>query len=177
MTETEQRPFWAEEKPWQKAKLPVIEGSQTVGDIATAVPKFNHVDTPQLLGEYTTKDGLLLYHFYCRKRKEIFEAAETEMSRIKDAVRSPEQARIAQQEVAVKANAELAAYPWWPNFEDLLKRVFEAQFKYHPFKFNFYPETDSWSVAMPEPSAPAALTPERLEAPFHELDKLVTSQG
>lgn len=173
MSETEQRPFWAEEKPWEKAKLPPIKGSKTVGDVTTAIPKFTQVTGDQIQGEYTLKDGLLLYHFHHKKRKEIFDAAETEMSRIRDTVQSAEQARILQQEVALKANADLGFYPWWPNFEDLLKRAFSEHFKYQPFKTNFYPEVDGWSVAMPEPNAPAAVTPERLMAPFYLVDQLL----
>ena len=170
MAEIAQRPFWAEEKTWEKSKLPPIAGSKTVDEISTAVPKFTQVEADHILGEYTHKDGLLLYHFYHRKRKEIFDAAEAEMSHIRGSSASPDQARILQQEVAVKANADMLAHPWWPKFEDILKRVFTEHFKYQPFKTNFYPEVDGWSVAMPDPDSPLALTPERLVAPFALVD-------
>lgn len=169
MAETNGRPFWAEEKPWQESKLPTINGAAKAEEIASAVPTFTTVETPVLLVNYTHKDGLLLYHFFLRQRKEIFDAAEAEMNHIRDTVRNSEQVRVQQQEVAAKANQELAAIPWLPSFEGMLKMVFEKHFKYHPFKVNFYPETDSWSVAMPEPSSPLAFTAERLATPVLEL--------
>jgi len=167
--ETKERPFWAEEKPWQESKLPHIDGAAKADEIASAVPSFTAIETPVLLVNYTRKDGLLLYHFYHRQRKEIFDAAEAEMNRIRDTVRNSEQVRVDQAEVAVKANQELAKVPWWPSFEGMLKTIFEQQFKYHPFKINFYQETDSWSVAMPEPTSPLAITTERLAEPVKKL--------
>ena len=170
--ETNRRPFWTEEKPWQESKLPTISGAAKAEEIVSAVPTFTTVETPVLLVNHTRKDGLLLYHFFLRQRKEIFDAAEAEMNLLRDTVRNLEQVRAQQQEVAAKANQELAAIPWPSSFEGLLKTVFEKHFKYHPFKANFYPETDSWSVAMPEPSSPLTFTAERLAAPVLELSSV-----
>lgn len=177
--ETNGRPFWAEAKPWQEAKLPKIEGATKVEEVASAVPSFTTVETPLLFCSYTLKDGLLLYQIFHRQRKEIFDAAEAEMNRIRDTVRNPAQVQAEQQEVATKANVELAKHPWWPMFEQVLKTIFERHFRYHPFKVNFYPETDSWSVAMPKPTAPGGFSSERLAAPVHELSELhqVPSSG
>jgi hypothetical protein len=68
-----------------------------------------------------------------------------------------------QQSLASEANQKLANMPWWPDFGDTLKTVFGDHFRYQTAKITYYPEVDSWSVMLPEPSSPLAMTPSHLE--------------
>jgi hypothetical protein len=164
MAETEQKPFWMDEEEWEK-RYPKMPQENIAEQVVNAVPELHPVEKGEVVGAYTTKDGLLIYHFYKRDRKKIYDEAHAEMDRIRDEEPPAEVSRL-QQAVATGANVDLDAHPWWPEMSQVLDEVFTEHFKHRPKKITFYPEPDAWSVIMPEPDGPVSMGTSQLEAPF-----------
>lgn len=166
--EAKKKPFWVSDE--EKAGLGTTP--QCNVDVASAVPNLTWVEKGPVVGAYVVKDGLLIYHIYKRDRKEIFDRAHMRMDTVRElghpAKMAEEQNRIAQE-----ANAALGDVPWWDNIVDKLTAVFSEHFRHHPNKVTYYPEVDSCSVIMPEPTMPGAMTKAHLEAPFAQLALLV----
>jgi len=160
MAETEKKPFWMDNDEWEKRHLPKLEGDVSAA-VTGGVPDLKWVEKGAIIGAWVIKDGLLLYHFYKKDRKEIFDQAHKQMEGVKDAA--------LQQEIATQANASLEKLPWWPNFKDVLESVFKEHFRFHPFKSDYYQEVDSWSVVMAEPSTPVRWTAAQYELPFSKV--------
>lgn len=166
MAETEpKKPFWMDEEEW-KARYPEMPQENIADKVVGGIPELIPVEKGDVVGAYTFKDGLLIYHFYKRDRKEIYDQAHVDMDRIRDEVQDPKDRAQQQQEVAAAANAEFDKHPWWPDMSEILDMVFTDHFKYRPKKITFYPEPDAWSVMMPEPDGPVSMTTAHLEAPF-----------
>lgn len=157
------RPFWV--SGTEVAGLKTTPQDNIADRVVGGVPQLNVVEKGDIVGAWTRKDGLLIYHFYKRDRKEIYDQAQAEMDRIRDEERDREVDRL-QAAVANGANIDLANAPWWTGFEELLNDVFGEHFKYSPRKITYYPETDSYSVMMPEPSGPVSMPTGMIEAPF-----------
>jgi len=160
----ETKPFWMSDEEWGRRGLPKLEGNVAEA-VTNGVPDLTWVEHGHVVGAYTRKDGMLVFHFYKRDRKAIFDEAHRQMA----------EKGADQKGIADAANEALEKLPWWPQFKGHLDSVFKEQFRYQPFKTDYYSEVDSWSVIMPEPAGPLALKKERLEAPFVAVASLVAS--
>jgi len=164
----EEKPFWMDDEEWRR-KYPQMPQTNIADSVAAGVPDLVEVEKGDVVGVYTVKDGLLIYHFYKKDRKEIYDSAQSEMDRIRDEVGDREKSSRLQGILAHDANEALEATPWWPNFEDELHSVFSEVFKYQEHKATFYKEVDSWSVILPEPSGVVKPNRSYLEKPFAML--------
>ena len=167
-TKAETKPFWMDDVEWER-RYPQMPQSNIADNVVAGVPKLELVEKGDIVGAYTIKDGLLIYHFYKKDRKEIFDAAHAKMDRIQDEVVDPAERSKMRTEAAVEANAALAEHPWWPEFDVKLTEVLSEVFKYQPHKATFYQEVDSWSVMLPVPSGLAKPSKQHLESPFSML--------
>ena len=161
----ETKPFWMDEEEWEQ-KYPKMPQENIAEQVVNAVPELHPVEKGEVVGAYTFKDGLLIYHFYKRDRKKVYDDAHEEMDRIRDEVKDETEKNRQQALVAKTANDYFANNPWWPNMAEVLDEVFTDHFKHRPKKITFYPEPDAWSVMMPEPDGPVSMTTAQLEAPF-----------
>lgn len=166
-TNEKKKPFWMDDEEWKQRGLPKLEGNMSDA-VAGGVPELKWVERGSIIGAWVEKDGLLIYHFYKRDRKGIFDAAQDEMAEARKQA-SAKQVEEWQQRIAEHANAELAKVPWWPNFEEVLDQEFKSHFRFHPFKTNYYPEVDSWSVVMEPPNTPTKWGPAQYEIPFSKI--------
>lgn len=164
----ETRPFWVDDKEWER-KYPRMPQVNIAEKISAGVPELKEVEKGGIIGAYTIKDGLLIYHFYKKDRKEIYDAAQAEMDKIAQRVTDLKDRTKFQDEIALEANTSLEEYPWWPDFEVLLGAVFSEVFKYQEHKVTFYREVDSWSVMLPEPHGVMSPSKQHLEKPFAVL--------
>jgi hypothetical protein len=167
-TEAKKRPFWVSDEE----KKGVSTTPPDNLDVAAAVPDLTWVEKGSVIGAYVRKDGLVIYHIYKADRKEIFDRTHQRMDTVRElghpAKMAEEQNRIAQE-----ANAALNDVPWWPETGEKLTALFQDHFRHQPNKVTYYPEVDSWSVILPEPNMPGALTKQHLEAPISKLALLV----
>ncbi len=168
MTKAETRPFWMDDEDWDR-KYPPMPQVNVAEKVAAGVPKLEEVEKGDIIGAYTIKDGLLIYHFYKKDRKEIYDAAHAEMDKIGDEVTDSQERTLLQDAAAAKANASLEEHPWWPIFGSALDAVFSETFKYQEYKATFYREVDSWSVMLPEPFGVVSANKQQLEKPFAML--------
>mgnify|MGYP001813843965 CR=1 FL=1 len=153
-SEVKKRPFWVSDEEREGVKQ---TPQDNLSDKVTAgVPELHDVEKGDIVGAWTKKDDLLIYHFYKRDRKQIYDQAHADMDADPDN----------QNAIALKANQDLGRHPWWPGFEQLLEEVFVEHFKHNPRKITYYQEADSFSVMMPEPSGPVPMSDTMLEAPF-----------
>jgi hypothetical protein len=181
MAETDrERPFWMDEDEWSKRYAPIPDKDLSANVVA-GVPDLTEVKKGEVVGAYTRKDGLIIYHFYKRDRKLIYDQTIAEMDEIAAAydekLKDPNANRAAvtaerdvkQAEVAAEANAFFEEHPWWDEIEQILRKVFTDHFKYQPHKITYYREVDSWSVILPEPNTPVKWGPAQLEVPFAQV--------
>lgn len=168
MTKAETKPFWMDDEEWAR-RYPQMPQTNIAEKVTAGVPDLHEVQKGDVVGAYTFKDGLLIYHFYKKDRKAIYDAAHEEMDRLRAEIADPKELSKLQSEVATKANADLEEHPWWPNFEDELNAVFTEIFKYQEHKTTFYLEVDSWSVMLQEPSGVVTPSVQHLEKPFAML--------
>lgn len=167
-SKAETKPFWMDDEEWER-KYPQMPQVNIAASVSEGVPDLTEVEKGDVAGAYTFKDGLLIYHFYKKDRKEIYDTAQAEMDRLRDETEDRADRDRLQDTVAQDANAALREYPWWPNFEDELHSVFSEVFKYQEHKVTFYKEVDSWSVMLPEPSGVVKPDKAYLEKPFAML--------
>jgi len=161
----ETKPFWMTNDEWEQ-RYPEMPQVNIAESILSGVPDLREVEKGNVVGAYTFKDGLLIYHFYKRDRKEIYDDAQERM----DAASEDPQKRSEEQGVIAKeANEAMKQVPWWDGFENTLSEVFSEAFKYQEFKVSFYPEVDSWSVMLPKPQGVTQPTVKHLEMPFSLL--------
>lgn len=165
MKKAETKPFWMDDEEWER-KYPQMPQTNIADQVVAGIPNLNEVEKGDIIGAYTLKDGLLIYHFYKKDRKEIYDIAQAEMDRLRDEIEDKEKSDRLQGIVAHDANEALKAIPWWPNFEEDLHSVFSEVFKYQEHKVTFYKEVDSWSVMLQEPSGPVKPNKQILEKPF-----------
>lgn len=164
----ETRPFWVDDKEWER-KYPQMPQANIAEKVTAGIPELKEVEKGDVVGAYTIKDGLLIYHFYKKDRKEVYDTAQAEMDKIGEEVTDLKERAGLQDAVAHKANTSLEEHPWWPGFESLLGAVFSEVFKYQEHKATFYREVDSWSVMLPEPQGVLAPSKQHLEKPFTVL--------
>lgn len=161
MVDVQPEPFWAASSTCSVVKeacenFPAYKAS----DIMEAIPKFKKVVKGNVLVEYTTIDDVLNYHIYRADRKKLFDEALEAMRGADDKTSLA---------IASKANELLEALPWWPDTEKVLRAVFAEHFRDAPLKVSHYPEVDSWSVVMLEPSFLGAKNASFLEAVVAKL--------
>jgi len=167
MAEIEKKPFWVTDD--EKDGLKGTPQNDMAGALEEGVPELNKVEKGDVVGAWTEKDDLFIYHFYKRDRKEIYDQAHADMDEMRDQVVDQVQRDRLQSEIAVRANQTLAEHPWWPEIETILEEVFSDHFKYHPHKITYYSEVDSWSVMLPIPNTPVPMTDAQLEVPFSRV--------
>jgi hypothetical protein len=165
MTKAETKPFWMDEEEWAR-KYPKMPQVNIASSVEAGIPQLNEVEKGGIVGAYTFKDGLLIYHFYKKDRKKIYDAAQAEMDRVRDETEDLKERNKLQGILAHDANENLNSHPWWPNFEEALHAVFSEVFKYQQHKAAFYKEVDSWSVILPEPTGVVRPSKQHLEKPF-----------
>lgn len=166
-TNEKKKPFWMDDEEWNRRGLPKLDGEVSAA-VTGGVPDLKWVDKGAIVGAWVVKDGLLLYHFYKKDRKAVYDAAQAEMETARKQA-SKESVEEWQKRIAEHANGELEKIPWWPNFKDVLDQVFKEHFRFHPFKIDYYLEVDSWSVVMTEPSTPVRWTAAQFELPFSKV--------
>jgi len=162
-----------DDEEWKLRGLPKLEGN-LANAVSDGVPDLTWVDAGHLKGAWVIKDGLLIYHFYKKDRKEIYDVAQAAMDDVKKTC-SKENLPAAQQKIAEHANQELERHPWWLGFKETVEGVFKEHFRFQPFKLDFYREVDSWSVVMSEPNTPVRWSKQQFEAPFFEVSRLLGS--
>lgn len=168
MKKAETKPFWMDDEEWER-RYPQMPQVNIADSVVSSVPELTEVEKGNIVGAYTFKDGLLLYHFYKKDRKEIYDAAQNAMDRVCATTEDcAEQSRL-NDEIAREANKSLEKHPWWENFKDELHSVFSETFKYQEHKVSFYKEVDSWSVMLPEPVGVTRPSKQHLEKPFATL--------
>ena len=136
----EKLPFFVSDE--EKKGLETTPNDDLSEALQEAIPEFTDVEKGDVVASFGMKDGLLIYHFYKRDRKKIYDDAHEALAAERDAS--------IQQEISRNANALLEQTPWWPGFNEVLDAVFAEHFKYTERKISYYPEVDSWSVIMPE---------------------------
>ena len=173
----EQTPFWvakaADADPSEVAGLKRMPTDHNTNDILNAIPVFTEVENDLICGGYGEKDGLLVYHFYHRQRKEVIDSTYQRMEEAKN-LKDPRKSAVEQERLALEGNARLQQIPWYPEFEQKLETVIKEVFRYRPYKIGFHPEVDSYSVIMPTGTTPLPPTREQLEQPFELLAKAVS---
>lgn len=167
--EAKKKPFWVSDE--EKTGLGTTP--QCNVDVAAAVPDLTWVEKGPVVGAYVIKDSLLIYHVYKRDRKEIYDQAMADMDRMRNEVVDQKERARRQSEIATRANAAMGELPWWDDIVGKLEVLFSDHFRHHPHKVTYYPEVDSCSVIMPEPTMPGATAKTHLEAPFSQLALLV----
>jgi len=168
MMKAETKPFWMDDEEWER-RYPQMPQVNIADSVVSSVPELTEVEKGNIVGAYTFKDELLLYHFYKKDRKEIYDAAQAGMDRLRDEIDDKEKRDRLQGIIAHDANEALKAAPWWENFEAELHSVFSEVFKYQEHKVSFYKEVDSWSVMLPEPAGVTRPSKQHLEKPFAML--------
>lgn len=161
----ETKPFWMDDEEWAR-RYPQMPGSDIGDAVAAGVPDLKEVKKGDVVGAWTKKDGVLVYHFYKADRKEIYDKAQEDMDSVRDNDSTPQEKSQQQSQIAEAANAELEKHPWWPDFEKTLSEVFSEHFKFRPHKITFYREVDSWSVMLPDISTPVSWPDAQFEKPF-----------
>lgn len=156
----EKLPFFISDA--EKKGLEAAPQDNLADNLKEAIPDFFDVEKGEVVGSFGLKDGLLIFHLFKKDRKKIYDEAHTAMEQYAKECREPQRTEM-QQRVAQQANKDLAAHPWWPGFEEILRAVFAEHFKYTEQKITYYPEVDSWSVIMPEPKS-VAMPKSHLEA-------------
>lgn len=136
----EKLPFFVSDE--EKRGLQAAPQDNMADDLKSAIPDFFEVVKGDVVASFGLKDGLLIFHLFKKDRKAIYDQAHEALAAERDDSKTSEISR--------NANAQLAANPWWPGFEDIIKEVFGEHFKYSDFKVTYYQEVDSWSVIMPE---------------------------
>jgi len=169
-TVAKKKPFWMSDEEWQQRGLPAMPNSEEnmAGAVQKGVPELNWVECKSIIGAWVEKDGLLLYHFYMRDRKQIFDDAQKRMDVTRD-MAAPGIIQSEQQRISAEANEALEKHPWPPAFKDLLERVIKDCFRYQTFKIDYYLEVDSWSVAMPALETPTKWTADQYAQPIKRL--------
>jgi len=176
-TTGKRKPFWMTDEEWEQKNLPKLPGENIADQVQ--VPELTTVKHDHVLVEYGVKDGVLNYHFYHRYRKEIIDAGHAAMESTRDRFEaackgaSDNDKRVAarardleQQQISRDVHAALDEKPWWDGFGEYLGKMFPQVFKFRTgFKVNYFPEVDSWSVAMPEPRTPLPMPEEVLTEP------------
>jgi len=165
-SKAETKPFWMDDTEWER-RYPQMPQANIAENVVAGVPDLKEVEKGNIVGAYTFKDGLLVYHFYKKDRKKIFDEAFRALDAVEDL---PQKEKTkAQNEISHRANVELSEKPWWPDFEKYLSEVFSEVFKYQEYKATFYSEVDSWSVILPAPSGLVTPNQQQLEKPFAML--------
>jgi hypothetical protein len=154
-----QKPFWMDESEWKTRGLPKLINYRGIDNIVESIPVLNWIQKGNIIAAYVEKDGLINYHFYKKDRKEIFDKAHIDMDQIKKDTPYDLQ-EDAQNKIAKQANKNLEEHPWWPGFSSFIHHVFNEHFKYQPFKVDYYPEVDSWSIIMNIPNTPTKWSPQ-----------------
>lgn len=189
MTEQAEKPFWVSDDEYKGLQTTPVD--QNLADnVVEGVPDLTEVDGPKVVGKYGYKDGILIYHFYHKGRKEVIDIAEGALEETRQRFdercsgASENDKRVAaemmkgeQEQISRDANAALAERPWWTDFEQRLRELFPQVFKYQDFKVTFYPEVDSWSVILPAGTTPMEPTKEHLELPFKHLNLALENVG
>jgi hypothetical protein len=67
-TKAETRPFWMDDEDWDR-KYPPMPQTDIAERIVAGVPNLEEVEKGDIVGAYTIKDGLLIYHFYKKTAK------------------------------------------------------------------------------------------------------------
>lgn len=164
----ETKPFWMDDEEWNR-KYPQMPQTNLAESVSSGIPEFEQVEKGNIVGEYTIKDELLIYHLYKKDRKKIFDDANSELDRIRDEITDAQERSTLSADVAAKANNALHECPWWPDFDRMIHDVLSEVFKYQPHKATFYSEVDSWSVILPAPSGIVKPSKQQLERPFSML--------
>jgi hypothetical protein len=159
------KPFWVSDD--EKHGLQHVP--QCNVDVASAVPELTWVTKGVIEGAYVLKDGLLIYHIYKSDRKQVYDAANEGMDRIRDTEPDKAKRDALQNELSRVANSHMAEVPWWSGILDTLEEVCSEHFLHQSHKVTYYPEVDSCSVMLPEPTMPGAKTKAHLEAFFTKL--------
>jgi hypothetical protein len=157
----EKKPWWVsgEEKKGVE-ETPQVDLANALQD---AVPAFERVEKGDLIAEYGVKDDLLLFHFYKKDRREIYDRAHAAIDKVGQLYGRAPQADVEIAKISKEANADLEQCPWWPDFEAVAAEVFQDHFRYQPHKLTYYMEVDSWSLMLPQPTIMAQTKPQ-----FHE---------
>lgn len=165
-SKAETKPFWMDNAEWER-RYPQMPQANIAENVVAGVPNLKEVEKGNIVGAYTFKDGLLVYHFYKKDRKKIYDDA---FKALDAAGELPQKEKVkTQNDISHQANLALAEKPWWPDFEKYLTDVFSEVFKYQEHKATFYDEVDSWSVILPAPSGLVEPNRQQLERPFAML--------
>lgn len=177
-TTEKRKPFWMSDEEWEAKNLPKLPEENIADHVQ--VPELTRVPHDHVIVEFGVKDGVLNYHFYHRDRKALIDAGHESMEETRDrfeaackAAKSENDKRVAlaardaeQQQISRDVHSGLEEMPWWDGFGDYLAKMFPQVFKFQrDFKVNYFPEVDSWSVAMPEPKTPLPLPDEVMKEP------------
>jgi hypothetical protein len=172
----EKKPWWVGDQAVDALK------SKPHDDISehVQVPELTEVLHDHVVVEFGVKDGVLNYHFYHRDRKTVIDNGHAAMEASRDVfeqalrdAKTEQDKRVAvatrdatQQQISRDVHGALEDLPWWDGFGEYLEKMFPQVFKFQrDFKVNYFPEVDSWSVAMPEPKTPLPLPDEVLKEP------------
>lgn len=163
-TTIEKKPWWVSED--ERHGLENVPQHNLAENVVAGIPDLKKYEGGSVIAEYGIKDGLIVYHFYKKDRREVFLEAHRQM----DAERDPSKNK----EIARNANAALNTMPWWDDTEGKLREAFLETFKFSAHKINYYQEVDSWSVVLPEPQTPVPPNDDKLLEPIKRLVLRVT---
>lgn len=107
-TTIEKKPWWVSED--ERHGLENVPQHNLAENVVAGIPDLKKYEGGSVIAEYGIKDGLIVYHFYKKDRREVFLEAHRQM----DAERDPSKNK----EIARNANAALNTMPWWDDTEE-----------------------------------------------------------
>lgn len=129
--------------------------------LVDSVPVFSSLRKGNLLLEFTTRAGKLIFHVYHVERKRLVDEALVEAGQSTD---NPRHIQILQE----RLTDQLEKHPWWNGVGERLHYVFQGFFR-DDVRVVFDPEVDSWSVTVRAPMLPTAWVPDTQKLLFDRL--------
>lgn len=134
-------------KPIKEMRIEEDENLATT--VEGGIPQFNLIELDNIAGEYTLKDGALVFHIYKKDRKALYDKI---MADVENTRRGSKE----ESEVFKNGNLDMQKIPWWDNTEQVLAEEAKNHFKYLDNRIGYAQEVDSWTVMFPEPTTPGA---------------------
>jgi len=141
----------------------INEKENLASTVEGAIPRFDQIVLENITGEYTLKDGALVFHVYKNDRKVLFDQIMADVANTRPG--SKEESAIFQ-----KGNLEMQKIPWWDNTEQVLAEEAKNHYKYLDNRIGYAQEVDSWTVMFPEPTTPGAASDMYLRGFLGRLD-------
>ena len=144
-------------------------------DLINAIPELKEVEHFYICGAFCRKDGLLLFHFYLPKRREIFKQAEAIIDGINQQKLDEDSTNRLKKASLQKIHIQFSENPWPKEFGAWLLEAMNLVFKYQSIKTGYYEEVDSWSGALQEAAGIQPYSDEMCRSVFSIINEKFSS--